>query len=105
MNPEASDDQIQIISDTVVGMLEKCEQRFGDNREYVAGAHLTYADFQFLAHYTSLIDNEAGGKHAKVKETSKAKLENCPNVKRVVDKLKALENLPAYIEAMEPTSL
>ena len=102
LNDDATEEQQQVAADAITGLMDKYNTRFSDDRAHVAGATLTYADFQCLATYTSVIDN-AHVKHQKIKDATTAKKADCANLMRVVDAIKG--QCQATVDALQPSSL
>ena len=102
LKDEATAEEQQACIDLLSRFLDKVEARFADGRAHSAGDHITDADFSLLALITGHYDNEHG-KHAAIKEATRAKLSSCENVVRVLAPMREL--CAAQIAALEPSSL
>ena len=69
--------------------LDKLNTHWADGRAHVAGDKITDADFALLNIVTGQLDN-AGSKHAAIREATSAKLQSSENVLRVVAPLREL---------------
>ena len=79
----------QACIDLLCKFMDKLEARFSDGRAHVGGDQITYGDFGLLALVTGMYEN-AGGKHADIKEATAAKMQACPNVQRVLAPMREL---------------
>ena len=95
---EAQDKCIAILNT----LMDRLEARFSDGRTTVGGEQTTHADFYFLALITSHYENP-NGKHEKIREAGKAKVQSCPNVMCVLAPMREL--CKAQIDALPASSI
>ena len=85
-----------------VEMGKKCEERWADGRQYVAGNTMSAADFVYLAGHT-MIHGNTGLRNPSLaaKFEAAAPMANAPNCMRILNKMK--EHCQATVDALQPT--
>ena len=89
MKDDATEEQKQAAIDVFTRFLDKLNTHWADGRAHVAGDKVTDADFTLLNLVTGQLDN-AGSKHAAIREATAAKLQSSENVLRVVAPMREL---------------
>ena len=94
-----TDEQVQTMIEYFSTFLTKLNDRWTDDRIYVAGRDVTAADFNLLAFYTSIVVNPGINK-PEIGTALKAKIDELPNTKRVIENIvaplqKIISKLPA----------
>ena len=101
MKDDVDDEALDKCIALLTNVLDKCETRWSDGRTSVGrGEGKTAADFYMLGWMTSHFENPHI-KSEKIRNATKAKLEACPNINRVMAPMKEL--CRAQIDALTPS--